>query len=157
MPVLDTLTEITAASIDETPFAARLRAGRLAARIAVDAPPVSYVATPPPSSTPGRTLEDVQGTMIGRGTGGGTARVMAAGGHILLASGWRSRVSEAELDEEHGRGAPEQLAPSDGAAAAWSRARAGGAQRRSGTPDVPAGQVAGLVPVADGPRAQRTW
>ena len=100
-PVLDTLADITAASIDHNSLSAReFMLVRLAGLIAVDAPPISYIANAPAVTEAGLTLEDVQGVMIAAAPVVGTARVMAAGGHILQALGMAIAVSEAEEADE---------------------------------------------------------
>ena len=53
-PVLDTLADITAASVEHNSLPPReLMIARLAALIAVDAPPASYLATLGPPRTAG--------------------------------------------------------------------------------------------------------
>jgi hypothetical protein len=53
-PVLDTIADITAASLEHNLLAPReLMLVRLAALIAVDAPPATYLATPGPRRTAG--------------------------------------------------------------------------------------------------------
>jgi alkylhydroperoxidase/carboxymuconolactone decarboxylase family protein YurZ len=100
-PVLDTLTEITAVSIDHNSLSAReYILARLAALIAVDAPPISWLATAPAVTESGLTVEDLQGIMIAVAPVVGAPRVMAAGGHIARALGLAIAVAEAELDEE---------------------------------------------------------
>jgi len=100
-PVLDTLTDITAASVDHNSLSPRdYMLARLAALIAVDAPPISWVANAPAVTEAGLTLEDVQGIMIAVAPVVGTPRVMAAGGHILRGLGLAIAVSDAELDDE---------------------------------------------------------
>jgi hypothetical protein len=100
-PVLETLADITAASIDHNSLSARdFMLARLSALIAVDAPPMSYIANAPAVTEAGLTLEDVQGVMIAVAPVVGTPRVMAAGGHILQALGMAIAVSEAEDDDE---------------------------------------------------------
>ncbi len=100
-PVLDTLTDITAASIDHNTLSPRdYVLARLAALIAVDAPPVSYIANAAAITDAGLTIEDVQGVMIAVAPVVGTARVMAAGGHIVRALGLAIAVAEEELADE---------------------------------------------------------
>ena len=99
-PVLDALTDITAASVDHNTLSPReYILARLAAMIAMDAPPISYIATAPAVTESGMTLEDVQGVMIAVAPVVGTPRVMAAGGHILRGLGLAIAVSDAELAE----------------------------------------------------------
>ena len=100
-PVLDTLTDITAASIDHNTLSPRdYVLARLAALIAVDAPPVSYIANAAAITDAGLTIDDVQGVMIAVAPVVGTARVMAAGGHIVRALGLAIAVAEDELADE---------------------------------------------------------
>jgi Carboxymuconolactone decarboxylase family len=100
-PVLDTLADITAASIEHNSLSAReFMLVRLAALISEDAPPISYIANAPAVTEAGLTVEDVQGVMIAVAPVVGTARVMAAGGHILRALGMAIAVSEAETADE---------------------------------------------------------
>jgi alkylhydroperoxidase/carboxymuconolactone decarboxylase family protein YurZ len=100
-PVLDTLTEMTAVSIDHNSLSPRdYILARLAAMIAADAPPISYVATAPAVTEAGLTLEDVQGIMIAVAPVVGAPRVMAAGGHILRGLGLAIAVADAEFDED---------------------------------------------------------
>jgi hypothetical protein len=96
-PVLDTLTDMTAASVDHNILSPReYMLARLAAMIAADAPPISYVATAPAVTESGMTLEDVQGIMIAVAPVVGAPRVMAAGGHILRGLGLAIAVSDVE-------------------------------------------------------------
>ncbi|HYB19192.1 MAG TPA: hypothetical protein VEF71_27500 [Streptosporangiaceae bacterium] len=100
-PVLETLTEITAASIDHSTLSPRdFLIARVAALIAVDAPPISWFANAAAIEEGGLTMDDVQGIMIAVAPVVGTPRVMAAGGHILRALGFAIAVSDAEMDEE---------------------------------------------------------
>lgn len=100
-PVLDTLADITAASVDHNMLSPRdFMLARLAALIAMDAPPISYVANAPAVTEAGLTLDDVQGVMIAVAPVVGTTRVMAAGGHILRGLGLAIAVSDAEEDED---------------------------------------------------------
>ena len=104
-PVLETLADITAASIEHNSLSARdFMLARLSALIAVDAPPMSYIANAQAVTEAGLTLEDVQGVMIAVAPVVGTPRVMAAGGHILQALGMAIAVSEAEMAEEADEG-----------------------------------------------------
>ena len=103
-PVLETLTDMTAASIDHNSLSPReYLLARLAAMIAVDAPPLSWYATAPAIEESGVTAEDIQGVMIAVAPVVGGPRVMAAGGHILRALGIAIAVTEAELADEIGQ------------------------------------------------------
>ncbi|HYB49306.1 MAG TPA: hypothetical protein VED20_18425 [Streptosporangiaceae bacterium] len=99
-PVLDTLTEMTAVSIEHNSLSPReYLVARLAAMIAVDAPPISWFATASAVQESGLTLDDVQGIMIAVAPVVGAPRVMAAGGSIVRALGFAIAVSEADVDE----------------------------------------------------------
>ena len=99
-PVLDTLTEMTAVSVEHNSLSPReYLVARLAAMIAVDAPPISWFATAAAVEESGLTVDDVQGIMIAVAPVVGAPRVMAAGGHIVRALGFAIAVSEADMDE----------------------------------------------------------
>ena len=100
-PVLDTLADITAASVEHNSLAPReLMLARVAALIAVDAPPASYLANAGAAADSGITADDLQGVMIAVAPVVGTARVVSAGGKILRALGFAIEVAEAELADE---------------------------------------------------------
>jgi len=100
-PVLDTLADMTAASLEHNSLAPReLMLVRLAALIAVDAPPASYLANAGAAQDSGVTAGDIQAVMIGVAPLVGTARVVAAGGHILRALGLAITVAAAALAGE---------------------------------------------------------
>jgi alkylhydroperoxidase/carboxymuconolactone decarboxylase family protein YurZ len=100
-PVLDTLVNMTAASVDHNCLSPRdYMIARLAALIAVDAPPVSYFANASAIEESGLTTEDIQGVMIAVAPVVGAPRVMSAGGHIVRALGIAIAVAEAELAAE---------------------------------------------------------
>ena len=64
-PVLDTAAALTAISIDYCTLDPReLMLARLAALVAVDAPPLSYLLNIGAASENGMTLEDVQGVLV---------------------------------------------------------------------------------------------
>lgn len=100
-PVLDTLADITAASLEHNSLAPReLMLVRVAALIAVDAPPASYLANAGAAADSGVTADDIQAVMIGVAPVVGTARVVSAGGNILRALGFAIAVADAELADE---------------------------------------------------------
>jgi Carboxymuconolactone decarboxylase family len=100
-PVLDTLAEMTAASIENSNLEAREHMlVRVAALIAVDAPPTSYLLNAGTAADVGVTLEDVQGILIAVAPIVGTTRVVSAAGNIARALGFAIAVAEAELEEE---------------------------------------------------------
>lgn len=99
-PVLDTLTDMTKASVEHNSLSPRdFVLARVAALIAVDAPPVSWFANAAAIEESGLTAEDVQGIMIAVAPVVGGPRVAAAAGHILRALGFAIAVSDAEMAE----------------------------------------------------------
>ena len=104
-PVLDTLADITAVSIEHSSLAPReLMLARIAALIAVDAPAASYLANAGAAADSGVTADDIQAVMIAVAPVVGTPRVVSAGGNILAALGFEIMVAEAEMAEEAGAG-----------------------------------------------------
>ena len=100
-PVLDTLTDMTAASVDHNSLSPReYMLARLAALIAMDAPPISYFVNAAAIEESGITAEEIQGVMIAVAPVVGGPRVMAAGGHIMRALGIAIAVTEAEMADE---------------------------------------------------------
>lgn len=100
-PVLDTLTDMIAASVEHNPLSPRdYMLARLAALIAVDAPPVSYLANASAIEESGLTEEEIQGVMIAVAPVAGAPRVMSAGSHILRALGIAVAVAETEMAAE---------------------------------------------------------
>ena len=104
-PVLDTLADMTAASVAHNSLAPReLMLARVAALIAVDAPPASYLANAGAAEYSGITADDLQGVMIAVAPVVGTARVVSAGGKILRALGLAIEVADAEMADDGGAG-----------------------------------------------------
>ena len=100
-PVLDTLAAMTVASVDRNSLSPReYMLARLAALIAMDAPPLSYVANAAALEESGITADEIQGVMIAVAPVVGAPRVMSAGGHILRALGIAVAVADAELAAE---------------------------------------------------------
>jgi len=100
-PVLDTIVDITTASIEHNAVPPRdFMLARLAALIAVDAPPASYLANAPAVQQAGLTSEDIEGVMIAVAPVVGTPRVVSAAGHILRALGFAIAVGDAEMAEQ---------------------------------------------------------
>jgi alkylhydroperoxidase/carboxymuconolactone decarboxylase family protein YurZ len=100
-PVIDTLADITAASVEHNSLPPReLMLARLAALIAVDAPPASYLANAEAAADSGVTADDVQGVMIAVAPVVGTARVVSAGGKILRALGFAIAVADSEMADD---------------------------------------------------------
>ena len=100
-PVLDTIAVMTAASIAECNLGqASSMLVRLAALVAADAPPLSYLANAGVSSDAGVTLDDVQDVLVAVAPIVGTARVVSAAGKRHTPSASAIAVAEAELDNE---------------------------------------------------------
>jgi alkylhydroperoxidase/carboxymuconolactone decarboxylase family protein YurZ len=100
-PVLETLTDMTTASVAHNSLTPReYMIARLAAMVAVDAPPISYFASASAVEESGLTTEDIQGVMIAVAPVTGAPRVMSAGGHILRALGIAVAVAESEMAAE---------------------------------------------------------
>jgi len=69
---------------------------RIAALVAMDAAPVSYLVNLGLAADVGVTLEDAQGTLIAIAPVVGSARVASAAGNVLRAFGLAAMVEEAE-------------------------------------------------------------
>jgi hypothetical protein len=99
-PVLDRLADLTAISLERCALPAReLMLARIAALIAVDAPPASYMANAGAAADSGITGEDVQAIMIGIAPVVGTTKVVASAGNIFRALGFAIMAAEAEMAE----------------------------------------------------------
>jgi alkylhydroperoxidase/carboxymuconolactone decarboxylase family protein YurZ len=102
-PVMDVLAEMTAASIERSTLDPKtLMLVRLAALVAVDAPPISYMTNLSVGSEVGVELEDVQQVMIGIAPVVGAPRVAAAAGKILRGVGLAVAIADEEIDEGDG-------------------------------------------------------
>jgi hypothetical protein len=106
-PVLDTLSEMTAASIDHGSLEAREHMlTRLAALVAVDAPAMSYLVNVGTAADVGVTLEDVQGVLVAVAPIVGAPRVVSAAGNIaetldfVIDVAVAEAVAEAEAEAE---------------------------------------------------------
>ena len=96
-PVLDTIAEITAASVENCKLPPReLMMARIAALIAVNAPPASYLLNAGTAADVGITLQDVEGILTSVAPMVGTPRVTAAVGNIARALGF----AIASLDDD---------------------------------------------------------
>jgi alkylhydroperoxidase/carboxymuconolactone decarboxylase family protein YurZ len=94
-PVLDTLSDINMASIEHSHLMPReLMLARLAALVAVDAPPGSYLANAGAAAESGITQQDVQDILIAVAPVVGTAKVVSAGGNLMRALGFAIAVAE---------------------------------------------------------------
>src|SRR5215831_7508562 len=95
-PVLDLLQSMTADSLEATTLDDRtLMHVRIAALVAVDAPPASYLLNLGAASDVGIDVDDVRGILTGIAPIVGSARVLAATGNIVKALGFALEVAEA--------------------------------------------------------------
>jgi hypothetical protein len=100
-PVLDLLATMTAESIEASSLDKQtLMFVRIAALVAVDAPPVSYLMNLGAAGEVGLEPEDVRGVLAAVAPIVGTARVASATGNIVRALG--VAIELAELEEEAG-------------------------------------------------------
>ena len=98
-PVLDLLKSMTADSIAASSLDVQtLALVRIAALVAVDAPPVSYLLNLEAATEVGIDPEEVRGVLAAIAPIVGTARVASATGKIVRALG--VAIEAAELEEE---------------------------------------------------------
>lgn len=71
---------------------------RLAALIAMDAPPASYLANLSVAADDGLTVEDAQGVAVAIAPIVGAPRITAAAGHMLRALGLAEMMDETSAD-----------------------------------------------------------
>ena len=96
-PVLDTLMDINASSIEHSHLSPReLMFARIAALVAVDAPPGSYLANAGPAADTGISQQDVQEIMIAIAPLVGTAKVVSASGNLMRALGFAIAVADGD-------------------------------------------------------------
>ncbi len=99
-PILDLLTGMTAQSIEASSLDGEdLMLVRIAALVAVDAPPASYLLNLGAASEMGVDEEQVSGILAAIAPIVGTARVTAAAGNIARALGFAIELAEAEEEE----------------------------------------------------------
>jgi alkylhydroperoxidase/carboxymuconolactone decarboxylase family protein YurZ len=100
-PVLDLLKRINAASIDASTLDQEtLMLVRIAALVAVDAPPASYLLNIGAASEIGIDPDQVQGVLSAVSPIVGTPRVVSAAGNILRALGVATELAELEAETE---------------------------------------------------------
>ncbi|MEU6004566.1 carboxymuconolactone decarboxylase [Streptomyces sp. NPDC047453] len=98
-PVLDTLAAMTIDSIERCGMDNRtLILTRIAALAAMDAPAVSYLAHVDPAVKANLTVDQVQDVLVAIAPVVGTARVMAAAGHITEALGFAIAVADSDAE-----------------------------------------------------------
>jgi alkylhydroperoxidase/carboxymuconolactone decarboxylase family protein YurZ len=92
-PVLDLLKTMTTDSIDASTLDEEtLMLVRIAALVAVDAPPVSYLLNIGAAGDVGIDADQVQGVLAAVAPIVGTARVASAGGNIVRALGFAEEL-----------------------------------------------------------------
>ena len=100
-PVLDLLARMTAESMEASSLDPEtLMLVRIAALVAVDAPPASYLLNLGAASDIGIGEEHVRGVLAAVAPIVGTARVAAATGNIVRALGFALEVAELEEEED---------------------------------------------------------
>jgi alkylhydroperoxidase/carboxymuconolactone decarboxylase family protein YurZ len=98
-PVLDVLSKMTADSIEASSLDAEtLMLVRIAALVAVDAPPASYLMNLGAAGELGITDEQVRGVLVAVAPIVGTARVASAAGKIVRALGLALELAELEAE-----------------------------------------------------------
>jgi alkylhydroperoxidase/carboxymuconolactone decarboxylase family protein YurZ len=100
-PVLDLLATMTAESLEASSLDSEtLMLVRIAALVAVDAPPASYLLNLGAASEMGIDEEQIRGVLAAVAPIVGTARVASATGKIGKALGFALEVAELEAEEE---------------------------------------------------------
>ena len=103
-PVLDLLGKMTADSIEASGLDAEtLMLVRIAALVAVDAPPASFLVNLGAGAQTDLTLEDARSVLIAVAPIVGGPRVVSAAGNIARALGFAAltlELAEAEADED---------------------------------------------------------
>ena len=100
-PVLDLLTKMTADSIEASDLDAEaLMLTRIAALVAIDAPPASYMLNLGAASEIGIDADRVRGVLAAIAPIVGTARIVAATGNIARALGIALEMAELEAEIE---------------------------------------------------------
>ncbi len=98
-PVLDLLATMTEASIQTSHLEAdELMLVRLAALVAVDAPPASYLLNLGVAAEAGLTADDARDVLAAVAPIVGTARIVSATGKIAKALGFAALAAEAEAE-----------------------------------------------------------
>jgi alkylhydroperoxidase/carboxymuconolactone decarboxylase family protein YurZ len=100
-PLIDLLARMTADSIEASSLDGQsLMLTRLAALVAVDAPPASYLLNLGAAAETGVDEEQVRGVLAAVAPIVGTARVAAAAGNIARALGVAIELAELEAEAE---------------------------------------------------------
>jgi Carboxymuconolactone decarboxylase family. len=100
-PVLDLLASMTADSIEASTLdAGTLLLVRVAALVAVGAPPVSYALNLEVGANVGLDADDIRGVLTAIAPIVGTARIAAATGNIVRALAAEIEIAELEDEDE---------------------------------------------------------
>jgi alkylhydroperoxidase/carboxymuconolactone decarboxylase family protein YurZ len=104
-PVLDLLSSMTLASIEASGLEPEtLMLVRIAALVAVDAPPASYLWNLGAAGEVGVGADEVQSVLAAVAPIVGTPRVVSATGNIVRALGLALDLAELEAEQEDGSG-----------------------------------------------------
>ena len=99
-PVLETVFAMHLDALERSGLDARTYVlTRLAALVALDAPPVSYAITIGAAADAGVTLEDAQAVLVAIAPLVGTARITAAAGNAVRAIAGAAALAESGLPE----------------------------------------------------------
>jgi alkylhydroperoxidase/carboxymuconolactone decarboxylase family protein YurZ len=99
-PVLDTVFAMHLDALERSGLDARTYVlTRLAACVALDAPPVSYALTLDAAADAGVTVEDAQSVLIAIAPLVGTARITAAAGNVIRAIMGAAALAESGVPE----------------------------------------------------------
>jgi alkylhydroperoxidase/carboxymuconolactone decarboxylase family protein YurZ len=100
-PIRDLLGDMTAASLEASTLDTQsLMLVRIAALVAVDAPPASYLLNLGVASDVGVNVDQVTGVLSAIAPIVGGPRIVAATGNIARALGFAIELAEAELEAE---------------------------------------------------------
>jgi 4-carboxymuconolactone decarboxylase len=103
-PVLETVALMHLDTLERSGFDARTyHLVRLAALVAIDGPPMSFLVNGRAAVDAGVTMEEVQGVLTAVAPIVGSARVTAAAGHILRALGMAAAASNGGDEEMEDR------------------------------------------------------
>ena len=99
-PLLDTILEMSAASVERANLSPEaLMLVRLAALVAVDAPPASFLVNLGAGAETDLTLEDARSVLVAVAPIVGGPRVVSAAGNIARALGFAALSLEVDEDE----------------------------------------------------------
>ena len=100
-PVLDLLKKMTVSSIEASTLDEKdLMLVRIAALVAIDAPPASYLLNLGAATEIGIELEDVRGVLAAIAPIVGTPKIVGATGNIMRALGFAIELEELEEEFE---------------------------------------------------------